>query len=300
MTVNVTTTCRNIDELHKTARLACQLLFQEIHKAGIEVFVTETYRSQARQNYLYEQGRSRVGNVVTWTKSSRHTSRLAWDIAASTLNGNTNIYNTSIIKKVGAIAMKLKIIWGGQPSWVKAGATDYPHFEVPANWSIPKGYKLEGKVSIPTKSNVPITMVASVVQLPKVPLVVEDKDLEEELKLTNYIPKISDITSPTLKTSIVSMLKTAKSNGSIVDDKWVKAAEDGNLSMVDLMGLMIHTQVNTKVRDITSPTLKESVVKKLDQGEKDGKIKDVKWKESAQKGDLNIADLIALFAHIEN
>lgn len=300
MTVNVTTTCRDIDELSPTAQKAIRLLFQEAHKAGIAVFVTETYRSQARQNYLYEQGRSRAGDIVTWTKSSRHTSRLAWDIAASTLNGNTNIYNTSIIKKVGAIAMKIGVTWGGQPSWVKAGATDYPHFEVPSNWTIPKGYKLEGKVSIPTKSNVPITMVASVIQLPKVPLVVEDKDLEEELKLTNYIPKISDITSPTLKASIVSMLQTAKANGSITDDKWVKAAEDGNLSMVDLIGLMIHTQVNTKVRDITSNTLKETVIKKLEQGEKDGKIKDAKWKENAQKGDLNIADLLALFAHIEN
>lgn len=296
MTVNVTTTCRDIDELSPVAQKAVRLLFQECLKANIQVFVTETYRPQGRQNYLYEQGRSRAGNIVTWTKSSRHTSRLAWDIAASTLNGNTNIYNTSIIKKVGAIAKNLNIIWGG--TWVKN--LDYPHFEVPANWTIPKGYSLEGKVSIPTKSNVPITMVAAVSLLPKVPLVVEDKELEEDLKLTNYIPKISDMTSPTLKSSIITMLQNAKANGSIMDDKWVNAAEDGNLSMVDLIGLMIHTQVNTKMRDITSPTLKESVIKKLEQGEKDGKIKDKKWKEDAQKGVLNIADLLALFAHIEN
>lgn len=93
MSVNVT--CRDIDELHKTARLACQLLFQECLKAGIKnVFITETYRSQARQNYLYEQGRTRSGNVVTWTKSSRHTSRLAWDIACGSPN---SLYDNALL-----------------------------------------------------------------------------------------------------------------------------------------------------------------------------------------------------------
>ncbi|CAM5566737.1 putative protein OS=Lysinibacillus sphaericus OX=1421 GN=LS41612_07820 PE=4 SV=1 [Lysinibacillus sphaericus] len=47
------------------------------------MFITETYRSQARQHYLYTQGRTRPGKVVTWTLNSNHKSSLAWDIAVS-------------------------------------------------------------------------------------------------------------------------------------------------------------------------------------------------------------------------
>jgi uncharacterized protein YcbK (DUF882 family) len=47
---------------------------------GHKVQVTETFRSQERQNFLYEQGRSRAGNVVTWTRASNHTLGRAADV----------------------------------------------------------------------------------------------------------------------------------------------------------------------------------------------------------------------------
>ncbi|MDM5349678.1 M15 family metallopeptidase [Lysinibacillus sphaericus] len=79
---SITTTCRDISELLPAAQTACRLLFQECFKAGIKnVFITETYRSQERQKYLYAQGRTRPGQIVTWTLDSNHKSRLAWDIA---------------------------------------------------------------------------------------------------------------------------------------------------------------------------------------------------------------------------
>ncbi|CAM5718911.1 hypothetical protein LSPH24S_04197 [Lysinibacillus sphaericus] len=79
---SVTTTCRDLAELLPAAQTACRLLFQECYKAGIKnIFITETYRSQARQHYLYAQGRTRPGKIVTWTLKSNHKSRLAWDIA---------------------------------------------------------------------------------------------------------------------------------------------------------------------------------------------------------------------------
>jgi len=81
MSVNVTTTCRDLAELLPAAQTACRLLFQECYKAGIKnIFITETYRSQERQKYLYAQGRTRPGQIVTWTLDSNHKSRLAWDI----------------------------------------------------------------------------------------------------------------------------------------------------------------------------------------------------------------------------
>ncbi|MEX0912215.1 MAG: flagellar hook-length control protein FliK [Gemmatimonadota bacterium] len=47
---------------------------------GHSVRVVEAHRSQARQDFLYEQGRSRSGDVVTWTRNSNHTQGRAVDV----------------------------------------------------------------------------------------------------------------------------------------------------------------------------------------------------------------------------
>lgn len=47
---------------------------------GHEVKVVETLRPQERQDFLYEQGRTRSGPVVTWTRSSNHTRGRAADV----------------------------------------------------------------------------------------------------------------------------------------------------------------------------------------------------------------------------
>ena len=47
---------------------------------GVEVSVVETYRPQARQDALHAQGRSTPGQVVTWTRNSRHTQGRAVDV----------------------------------------------------------------------------------------------------------------------------------------------------------------------------------------------------------------------------
>lgn len=130
-------TCRDINELTAVAQTACRLFLNECKKAGLDIFITETYRSQERQNELYEQGRTKLWdsngkrlNMVTWTKNSRHTSRRAWDIACK----GKDLYNMSVLRKCGEIATKLGITWGG--TWDKS--PDYPHFEVSENWKAPK------------------------------------------------------------------------------------------------------------------------------------------------------------------
>ncbi|MGE7954798.1 M15 family metallopeptidase, partial [Lysinibacillus xylanilyticus] len=165
MSTSVTQTCRDIAELLPAAQTACRLLFQECYKAGIKnIFITETYRSQERQNYLYAQGRTRPGQIVTWTLNSNHKSRLAWDIAVAPPQ---SLYDVTTLNRIGAIARKLGITWGGD--WV--GSIDRPHFEVKKNWKMPKGYVL-GKVVVPSNSKM------------KVQLIVEDKP-KEEIKVTN-------------------------------------------------------------------------------------------------------------------
>ena len=47
---------------------------------GHDVSIVETARTQERQDYLYEQGRTRPGQVVTWTRDSAHTRGQAADV----------------------------------------------------------------------------------------------------------------------------------------------------------------------------------------------------------------------------
>lgn len=213
----VTTTCRDLSELTAAAQTACRLLFQECYKAGIDfIFITETYRSQARQNYLYEQGRTRPGQVVTWTHNSNHTSRRAWDIAVAPPR---NLYDISTLSKVGAIAKKLGIEWGGY--W-EAGKYDAPHFEIPTTWKMPKGYKLEGQVIVPTSSSV------------KVQLMKEDnKPIQKEKD-----DDIMKFTNSTTKAAVRDYIKQAVDKGKI-DKSWLEKFDKGELTTGDYEGLKI-------------------------------------------------------------
>ena len=125
--MSVLTTCRDISELTENAQKACNLFLTECKRQGLNVLITETYRSQERQDYLYAQGRTRPGNKVTWTKNSRHTSRRAWDICKNVKGQEYS--DATFFKKCGEIAKKYGITWGG--IWK---TPDVPHFEVSENW----------------------------------------------------------------------------------------------------------------------------------------------------------------------
>lgn len=119
-------TIRDISYLTKSAQTACNMFMEECKRRGLNVFITETYRTQERQDYLYSLGRTRSGKIVTWTRKSRHTSGRAWDIAC---NAPYQLYDSYILKKCGEAAHDLGITWGGD--WKNA---DYPHFEISENW----------------------------------------------------------------------------------------------------------------------------------------------------------------------
>lgn len=61
-------------------------------ETGADVTIAETWRSQTRQNALYDQGRSTSGPVVTWTQNSRHSSGLAADLVVA--GGTASQYAT--------------------------------------------------------------------------------------------------------------------------------------------------------------------------------------------------------------
>ena len=99
--------------------------------AGLPFIITCTYRSQAEQNELYKQGRSKPGLKVTWTTNSRHTDRDAFDIAIVKdgnpvwdVKVNVNINEIPDYLEAGQIGESIGLVWGGR--W---GKPDYPHYQ---------------------------------------------------------------------------------------------------------------------------------------------------------------------------
>ncbi|KYG91895.1 peptidoglycan L-alanyl-D-glutamate endopeptidase [[Bacillus] sp. KCTC 13219] len=212
--MSVEATIRDLTELLPVGQTACRLLFQECYKAGIRnIFITETYRSQERQNYLYAQGRTRPGPIVTWTLNSNHTSRLAWDIAVSPPNV---LYDAAILNKVGAIARKLNITWGGD--WL--GSVDRVHFEIKSTWQMPSGYKLEGTVIVPSNSKLQVQLIVA--------------DQKEGIPMS----QIWNPGSPAMQTAAEAFLAQAAKDG-IIQDSHLKDLQNKQMTTDRLLGLYV-------------------------------------------------------------
>ncbi len=133
MSEDVTKACRDLNKLSVKGKIACQLFLKKCEEAGLKVLVTETYRSQARQTYLYEQGRTRPGIIVTQVKKvGYHNSGNAWDICQN-IKGKEYSDN-AFFAKCGEIAKSIGIEWGGY--W--KGFVDKPHFQISSSWEPPK------------------------------------------------------------------------------------------------------------------------------------------------------------------
>ena len=69
------------DALNPDFRTRLARVVSRMHdEFGKDVNLVEGFRTQSRQDHLYEQGRMRPGEVVTWTKASKHTLGLAADV----------------------------------------------------------------------------------------------------------------------------------------------------------------------------------------------------------------------------
>lgn len=90
------------------------------------------HRTYAQQSALYEQGRSRPGNIVTNARPgfSNHNFSLAYDIgifAEGKYLGSSGLYSLA-----GEIGKQLGLVWGGD--W--KSFVDPPHFEFPHGVSL--------------------------------------------------------------------------------------------------------------------------------------------------------------------
>lgn len=120
---------KKLANVHPTLKAKAIELIKRAHAQGINVLITQGFRSIAEQNELYAQGRTKPGKIVTNAKGgySYHNFGLAFDIVIQNADGSL-CWNTGDKrwKTVGAIGKSLGLEWGGD--WRKF--PDYPHFQL--------------------------------------------------------------------------------------------------------------------------------------------------------------------------
>ena len=88
---------------------------EQICKQRFEI--VQGNRTQAEQNAIYAQGRTKPGKIVTWTKASKHIGGRAIDFAAlvgGKINWNTRYYpEIAAAFKQAAKELKIGVEWGG-------------------------------------------------------------------------------------------------------------------------------------------------------------------------------------------
>ena len=125
-------TDKRISTLHRDVQSPATAFINEVEaKLDIRLRVTDALRTNAEQDSLYAQGRTKPGLVVTGAKAgeSYHNYGLAIDVVEITNSGNVNYStNWSAIEKIG---INNGFSWGG--NWPKP---DRPHFQMNLGLSI--------------------------------------------------------------------------------------------------------------------------------------------------------------------
>lgn len=114
---------RNPDLLHPDARMAWLRLAEAALNLGRPIFLVEGYRSPARQDALYAQGRTTPGSVVTNARAwqSWHQTGRAVDFA---FQHGWPFADDHPWKHIGEMGELLGFEWGGR--WKKP---DRPHLQ---------------------------------------------------------------------------------------------------------------------------------------------------------------------------
>ena len=123
---------RDILELHPTLQRGARELISRMRALGFPVGISSTYRSPEYQDYLFEQGRSRPGQIVTNARGgqSMHNYRLAFDVFKN-IRGQ-EFSDDSFFAAAGRIWQEMGGVWGG--SW--RSFPDRPHMEYSDGLSI--------------------------------------------------------------------------------------------------------------------------------------------------------------------
>jgi D-alanyl-D-alanine carboxypeptidase. len=149
---------KDIKQCHPKLQKFATKLITECKKKGIDICIGECLRTVKEQDTLYAKGRTtgEKGHTVTNAKGSTYSSMHQWGVAFDFYldmdvdkDGKKcdDAYNdnTGLFEKVGAIAQKLGLEWGGGWTSIK----DRPHLQLKDWGSTP--YNLKKKYGTPDK-----------------------------------------------------------------------------------------------------------------------------------------------------
>lgn len=126
---------KNIGDVNNVVKESIIEVIKRAYKEGINVQISEGFRSNTRQTKLYNQGRVTGGKIVTNAKAgeSYHNYGLAVDYFLTTENGKSAVWEVNKNwRRVAEIAKSLGFEWGGD--WNKF--KDYPHLQMSGGLSI--------------------------------------------------------------------------------------------------------------------------------------------------------------------
>ncbi|MDE4084781.1 M15 family metallopeptidase [Planococcus maritimus] len=142
--------------LHPIIESKRDQLIAQAEEIGIEILITDGFRSVEEQNDIHAQGRTRGGNIVTYAEGgeSYHNYGLAIDFALRLPDGSVvwdiqrdgNGNGRPDWFEVADIAKELGFEWGGD--WARF--KDYPHLQLDFGLSIRQlqdGYRPEDVIS---------------------------------------------------------------------------------------------------------------------------------------------------------
>ena len=117
---------RDINLLRPDVAANCRTFIERCKAAGYPVLITCTVRDEEYQAYLYEQGRSRSGSIVTNVKKPT----FHWDKAGLAFDVCKNVKgqeysDNNFWKGISAIGKEMGFTWGGD--W--KSLVDKPHFQ---------------------------------------------------------------------------------------------------------------------------------------------------------------------------
>ena len=123
---------RDVALLRPDVAANCRVWLDRCREAGLNVLVTSTVRDQAYQEYLYQQGRTRPGPIITNGRvPTFHSDKagLAWDFCKNVKGQEYS--DPDFFRRAAAIAKGMGFSWGGD--W--HSFPDQPHIQIGrASW----------------------------------------------------------------------------------------------------------------------------------------------------------------------
>ena len=117
---------RDVALLRSDVAANCRVWQERCREAGLNVLVTSTVRDQAYQEYLYQQGRTRPGAIITNGRvPTFHSDKagLAWDFCKNVKGQEYS--DPDFFRQAAAIAKGMGFSWGGD--W--QSFPDQPHIQ---------------------------------------------------------------------------------------------------------------------------------------------------------------------------